>query len=93
MYFLRDLVSVSSAPEAPGTFISPVDICQPCGILGLNLDGISRAEAQDRVNLIIPLGKFFSMSKFENHLAKKWPLSLQRPNLHLRMSALSPLLR
>lgn len=48
-----------------GAFISPVDICQPCGILGLNLDGISRAEAQDRVNLIIPLGKFFSMSKFE----------------------------
>lgn len=53
-------------------------------------DGISRAEAQDRVNLIIPLGKFFSMSKFKNHLARKWPLSLQRPNLRLRMAALSP---
>ena len=53
-------------------------------------DGISRAEAQEPVNLIIPLGKFFSMSKFKNHFARKWPLSLQRPNLHLRMAALSP---
>lgn len=71
-------------PESPG------GIYQPCGILGLNLMEFLGLRLRI-VNLIIPLGKSsFSMSKFKNHLARKWPLSLQRPNLHLRMAALSP---